>query len=303
MREGRRGRAIPGRRNLSVRIGGRAVSSSRNRRPRRHGLALASLGVSLLLAGCGGSRSIVAPRSPQTHLIALLWWWMFGAAAVVFFGALGLLCLAFIRRRIRGLPLVGEREDIAGGMVVLFGIAVPLVVLIALFAAANLYVIRSSAAPSPSSTRLTIDVVGHQWWWEVRYPESGAVTANEIHIPVHTRVNVVATSADVIHSFWVPPLARKIDMIPGRENRVLLYASIPGAYHGQCSEFCGLAHAYMGLKVFAETPASFRAWLARTTQPARAPVGAAARSGEQLFMSSQCSSCHQIRGTPANATV
>jgi cytochrome c oxidase subunit 2 len=228
---------------------------------------------------------------------------MLGAATVVFFGAVGLLGLAYVRRRTKGLPLVGEREDLAGGMVVMFGIVVPVVVLVALFAAANLYVIRSSAAPSPRSTALTVDVVGHQWWWEVRYPGTNAVTANEIHIPAATRVNVVATSADVIHSFWVPPLARKIDMIPGRENRILLYASSTGVYHGQCSEFCGLAHAYMGLKVFAEPPAAFKAWLAHAAQPALAPTGSEARAGEQLFMSSQCSSCHRISGTGANATV
>jgi cytochrome c oxidase subunit 2 len=271
----------------------------------RRRIALSSIAAcaSLLLSGCGGQHSIVSPHSPQTRLIALLWWWMLAAAAVVFCGAVGLLVLAYLRRGIRGLPFFGEREDVAGGMVVLFGIAVPLVVLLALFGAANLYVIRSSAAPSPGSTQLTIDVIGHQWWWEVRYPRSNVVTANEIHVPVGTRVDVVATSADVIHSFWVPALARKIDMIPGRENHVLLYASNAGVYRGQCSEFCGIAHAYMGLKVFAEPRASFSAWLSHNAQPAVAAVGAQARAGEQLFMSSQCSSCHQIAGTPANATV
>jgi cytochrome c oxidase subunit II len=258
---------------------------------------------SLLLCGCGGSHSIVSTHSPQTHLVALLWWWMLGAASVVFFGAVGLLVLAYVRRGRKGLPFVGEREDLAGGMVVLFGIAVPLVVLVVLFGAANLYVIESTAAPSPRSTRLTVDVVGHQWWWEIHYPQSGVVTANEIHVPVDTRVDVVATSADVIHSFWVPALARKIDMIPGRENHILLYASAPGVYRGQCSEFCGLAHAYMALKVFAEAPSSFKTWLAHTSQPARAPAGAQASKGEQLFMSRQCSSCHEIGGTSAQATV
>ena len=268
---------------------------------------LLRLGVLLLapalVCGCGGRRSTLAPHSPQTHLIAMLWWWMLGAAAVVFLGAVGLIALAWLRRRVPGLPFVGEREDLAGGMVVVFGIVIPLVVLIALFAAANLYVIRSSAAPSPRSTRLAVDVIGHQWWWEVRYPGTSAVTANEIHIPVRTRVDVTATSADVIHSFWVPRLARKIDMIPGRENHVLLYASSPGVYGGQCSEFCGVAHAYMGVRVFAEAPASFQSWLANMAKPALTAKAAEARRGERLFMSSQCASCHQIRGTPAQATV
>jgi cytochrome c oxidase subunit 2 len=274
---------------------------------RRALLARLGLGAPLVLAvsisGCGGGRSILSPHSPQTHLIALLWWWMLGAAGVVFLGAMGLLGLAWIRRRVPGLPLLGEREQVASGMVIAFGIVVPMVVLIALFGAANLYVIRTSAAPSPGSTQMTIDVIGHQWWWEVRYPGSEAVTANEIHIPVGSRINLVATTADVIHSFWVPPLARKIDMIPGRENRVLLYASSAGTYSGQCSEFCGPAHTLMGLKVLAEPATQFRSWLSNMARPAVAPAGAEARAGERLFMNSQCASCHQIRGTAAQATV
>jgi cytochrome c oxidase subunit 2 len=270
----------------------------------RHAAPLLALVLaSLMLGGCGGKRSTLAPHSPQTHLIALLWWWMLGAAGVVFLGAVGLLMLAWLRRRVPGLPFVGEREGVAGGMVIAFGIVVPLVVLIALFAGANLYVIRSSAAPSAGSTRLTVDVIGHQWWWEVRYPGTSAITANEIHIPVRRRVDVVALSADVIHSFWVPPLARKIDMIPGRTNHVLLYASRPGVYNGQCSEFCGLAHAYMGVRVIAEEPAGFQAWLANMARPALTATSAPARTGQQVFMNSQCASCHQIRGTAARATV
>src|SRR6185312_897108 len=102
---------------------------------------------------------------------------------------------------------------------------------------------------------------------------------NEIHILTNTRVNVVATSADVIHSFWVPALNRKIDMIPGRQNRVLLYASRPGRYRGQCSQFCGLQHANMAMYVFAQKPAAFRSWLAIMSSPARAPIAAQASAG------------------------
>ncbi len=145
---------------------------------------------------------------------------------------------------------------------------------------------------------MTVDVIGHQWWWEVRYPGSGAVTANEIHIPIDTRVNVVATTADVIHSFWVPQLARKIDKVPGRQNRVLLYADRPGRYRGQCAEFCGLQHANMALYVW-RSRAAFRAWLAGMAAPAVTPTSPAARAGEQLFMHNQCASCHEIRGTSA----
>jgi cytochrome c oxidase subunit II len=184
-------------------------------------------------------------------------------------------------------------------MVVTFGIAIPLVVLVSLFVVANFVVLPQTDAPAASTTPLTIRVVGKQWFWEVRYPSNGAVTANEIHIPVRTRVNVIATTADVIHSFWVPELNRKIDMIPGRENRVLLYADRPGRFRGQCAEYCGTQHAHMSLYVFADPPARFRAWLAAQARPA-APTG---QPGARVFATSQCASCHTIRGTPARGTV
>jgi cytochrome c oxidase subunit II len=129
------------------------------------------------------------------------------------------------------------------------------------------------------------------------------VTANEIHIPARTRVNLVATTADVIHSFWVPQLNRKIDMVPGMENRVLLYSSKTGVFRGQCSQFCGFQHAHMAMYVFVQPRAAFDAWLKNMSSHARTPASAQARAGERAFMHDQCASCHQIRGTPAQATV
>lgn len=270
-------------------------------------LRLAGMGAALVVAvsvaGCGGQQSIVAPRSHQTHVIALIWWWMLGASAVVFVGAAGLLLLSFVRRHEEGLPVFGKRERVANGMVVVFGIFVPLVVLLALFGATDIYAIRYTQAPAAGSTRMTVDVVGRQWWWEVRYPGSSAVTANEVHIPTGERVQVVATTGDVIHSLWVPRLARKIDMIPGRENRILLETPDAGTYLGQCSEFCGLQHAHMRLTVVAQAPASFRAWLANMAKPAPAPAGARAHEGERLFASRGCGGCHALRGTEAAGTV
>ena len=254
------------------------------------------------LSGCG-RQSTLSPRSPQTYDIRTLWWWMLGAAVVVFIGAVGLLGLAWFRRGVPGLPFFGERESVPQMMVVLFGIAVPLVVLIALFGGSDVYLVNETAPPSPKSTALTIEVIGHQWWWEIHYPGSKAVTANEIHIPVDTRVNVVALTADVIHSFWVPQLARKIDMVPGRRNRILLYANRVGIYRGQCAEFCGLQHAHMSLEVVAQPMPAFRAWLADMSSPARQPASPSALAGEHQFMNDQCASCHTIAGTPAKGTV
>jgi cytochrome c oxidase subunit 2 len=275
-------------------------------RPRiRARVPVRALGLLAVAAGVGGCgrQSILSTRSKPAHDIALLWWWMLAAAVVVFLGAVAMLAVGWWRRERPGLPFVGEREDLAQGMVLVFGVVVPLVALVALFGISDVYLVGETGPPSPRSTKMTINVIGHQWWWEVRYDGGRAITANEIHIPVNTRVNVVATTADVIHSFWVPALNRKIDMIPGMRNRVLLYASKPGEYRGQCSQFCGLQHANMGMKVFAQRPAAFRAWLSGQERPAATPTGGAAAAGHQLFMNAQCASCHTIAGTPAQGKV
>jgi cytochrome c oxidase subunit II len=218
---------------------------------------------------------------------------MFGAAIVGFGLIVFLLFLGWVRREQPNLP--GGRGEAAATRIVLgFGVALPIVLLSALFIWSDFFVMRSTAAPARGSTPLTIHVIGHQWWWEVRYDNSTAVTANEIHIPVGTRVGVVLTTADVIHSFWVPELNRKVDMIPGAENRLLLIADHPGVYRGQCAEFCGLQHANMAVEVVAQPKAQFDAWLAHNEQPAA--------HGSQLF-AQNCSGCHAIRGTSSRATV
>jgi cytochrome c oxidase subunit 2 len=229
---------------------------------------------------------------------------MLAVATIVFGGAVVMLLIGWFRRQTPGLPFLRkwDREPVAQGLVVLFGIGIPVAVLVALFGVANVYVLGKTSAPDPRSTAMTVQVIGHQWWWEVRYPGSTAVTANEIHIPTGTRVNVVATTADVIHSFWVPQLNRKIDEVPGKQNRILLYTTRPGTYRGQCAEFCGLQHANMSLYVIAQPPATFRAWLANMAAPAR-PVEAGSAAGRRLFFADQCASCHQIRGTSASGTV
>ena len=228
---------------------------------------------------------------------------MLGAAAVVFLGAVALLVLGWLRRDTPGLPWLGESETINTGLVVGFGMVIPAVTLVVLFAISDLYVIRHTEAPQRASTSMTVDVIGHQWFWEVRYPGTDAVTANEIHIPARTRVNLVGRTADVIHSFWVPELNRKIDLIPGRTNRTLLYADEPGVYFGQCAEFCGAQHAHMGLKVFADPPARFRRWLTNMAKPTPPPSTPEQRRGEQVFLDNACASCHTMRGTPARGDV
>ena len=247
--------------------------------------------------------SPLSPHSPDSHDIATLWWWMLVAAGIVFIGAVAMLLIGYSRRDTRGLPIVGENEKANTALVVTFGIAIPIVILVALFIVSDIYVIGKTDAPPVSSTAMTVVVVGHQWWWEARYPASEMTTANEIHIPVRTSINVLARTADVIHSFWVPELNRKIDMIPGQSNRVELWAERPGVYRGQCAEFCGLQHAHMAFEVVAEPKARFERWLTAQRKPARAPATALGRRGEATLMENACSGCHTIGGTPARGTI
>jgi cytochrome c oxidase subunit 2 len=181
------------------------------------------------------------------------------------------------------------------------GLAAPIVCLAILFGFV-IHVMPATSAP-PGPTKLTIDVIGHQWFWEVRYHGTPAVTANEIHIPAGTPVDVRVTTADVIHSFWVPRLNRKIDMIPGRVNRIELDAPDPGVYRGQCSEFCGVGHAQMAFYVIVQPPDQFRTWLRNEEAPAAQPSGSQATLGEHAFMTVGCQNCHEIRGTAAAGRV
>jgi cytochrome c oxidase subunit 2 len=153
---------------------------------------------------------------------------------------------------------------------------------------------------------VVVEVTGHQWWWQVIYRDAQAdrivTTANEVHVPVGRPVKLVLTSRDVIHSFWVPSLHGKMDLIPGKQNEITIQADAPGQYRGQCAEFCGYAHAKMGLVVVAEDEASFRAWLEAQRRPAQEPRSAEARRGREVFLSTSCVLCHTVRGTIAGAT-
>jgi cytochrome c oxidase subunit 2 len=149
-------------------------------------------------------------------------------------------------------------------------------------------------------------VRAQQWWWQVFYASSGETpgfqTANEIHIPVEQDVHVRLESADVIHSFWVPSLAGKQDLVPGRSNSLLLRAEKPGVYRGQCAEFCGLQHSHMAVTVIAQTPAEYARWAAAQSADAVMAIGPDAAAGRMAFLAKPCAACHTIRGTAANGT-
>ena len=244
-------------------------------------------------------QNVLHPHSPAEHSITTLWWVMFAVSCVGLTLIATLLLLGWIRRNRASLPFGGS-ERTATRLVVVLGIATPIVLLSGLFVWSDVFVIRTTAAPSPRSIALTVHVVAHEWFWEIRFDDRASSTANELHIPVRTNVGVVGTTADVIHSLWVPELNRKIDLIPGRTNRVLLYADRPGRYLGQCAEFCGLQHAHMELVVVAEPRARFEPWLQTQGTPASSTSGGA---GLQLFLSNGCANCHVVRGTNADGQV
>ena len=256
----------------------------------------------VLLAGCGGSQNVLRPESPQEDRISTLFWIMFGGCLVGLGVVAAFLLLGWLRRHRPGLP-GGGGDNAGSGIVIVLGVAVPIVVLSALFWYSDLHALNATAAPAAGSGQLQVEVTGHQWFWEVRYPGTEAVTANEIHIPAGVGVELIAKTADVIHSFWVPRLARKIDMIPGHPNRIELYARDPGIYRGRCSEFCGLQHANMQLLVVAESQQQFQRWLADMGAPAAEPAGAHANRGRGLFLENACAGCHTIRGTAATGTL
>lgn len=162
--------------------------------------------------------------------------------------------------------------------------------------------VRAMHRSDPATPQRTPDVVliGHQWWWEVRYPQSGVITANEIHLPVGKPEVMELRAADVIHDFWVPQVSRKMDMIPGHPNRLWLDVTTPGTYLGACAEFCGAEHAWMRLRVIAEPPGQFQSWLRRQQQVPAQPSGSDAAQGRKIYEQYTCGNCHAIRGTPQN---
>ena len=253
-----------------------------------------------VVSGCDKTQNALAPKSHQARDIASLFWWMMGGAWIGLGIVVALLLLAWKRshRQGGGREAEGDKpgERLGWYVVVGAGIVVPIVLLSTLFVVSDLFVIKTTQAPAANATSRTVLVIGHQWWWEVRYPGTKAVTANEIHIPVRTPVRVEVRTDDVIHSFWVPQLNRKIDTLPGRTSAIELYADAAGRYRGQCAEFCGLQHAHMGLYVFAEPRAEFDAWLANESKPATAVASA----GRDEFLHGACASCHAIRGTSAS---
>jgi cytochrome c oxidase subunit 2 len=249
--------------------------------------------------------SALDAAGPQAAAILRLWHFMLPAAVVVYAIVIGALVLVALRRRVPGEDTRSPAREAAARRAVAIGVGASVVIafvtLLYDFSVAHGLMAGRSKAP------LTIRLTGHQWWWEVEYEDSVAQNsvrlANEVHVPVGRPVRVELVSHDVIHSFWMPNLGGKKDLIPGHDNEIWLQADVPGVYRGQCAEFCGLQHAKMTLALVAEPPERFDQWLARERAPAAEPTDTLAMRGRLLFEGGSCAMCHSVAATSAGGRV
>lgn len=266
------------------------------------GLALPALALTFLLAGCANSslpQDALDPRGPFSEKTFRLAMPVFAVAGVVFVLVEGLVIFSAIkfRRRSDDESPVQVHGNVKAEIGWTIAPAVVLVI-VGIFTVGT--IIDLDRVPKGPDV-LKVDVTGHRWWWEYSYPDQKVVTANELHIPTGTDVALTLHSKDVIHSFWPPKLAGKIDVIPNHENHMTINADHPGTYYGQCAEFCGISHANMRLRVIAHTPADFERWVKANAAPPDQPAAdnPDAVAGQALFRAKGCASCHTVRGYSA----
>ena len=245
----------------------------------------------------GGDIPVFHPFSPETAGISQLFVLVLIVCGVILAIVIGMIGygLIFFRHKpgsIDPAPHFGNRKLEIGWTIG------PILILIWLFALTARGMRQSDP---PANQEPDLIVIGHQWWWEICYPHTAVVTANEIHIPVGRKWLVRLESADVIHDFWVPALARKIQLIPGQTNHIWLEANAAGTYDGECAEYCGAQHSWMRFSVIAESPAAFNAWLLDQANPGTVPAMPSARSGLNSFQTLTCINCHSIRGVSVAA--
>ena len=245
-----------------------------------------------------GMQSALEAAGPQAARIAHLWWVFLAVCAAVYVVVMAVLAMALRRGRRSELARTGDGRLTRA---VAAGTGATVVILLVLLVASE--ATGRALAERHDPRALYVHITGHQWWWQVTYqdpsPDQQFETANEIHIPVGRPVVFILTSTDVIHSFWVPRLHGKIDLIPTHENTIWIRADEPGTFRGQCAEFCGLQHANMGLLVVAEPAAQFEDWRRAQVAPARVPDTPSQIHGQAVFTSLPCLVCHTVRGTPA----
>ena len=264
------------------------------------------------ISGCGyGNQSAVESAGVQAHRLGTLWWVFLGITTVVYVVVMALLIAAFFRVRRAGADSNPDikpdaRREKKVSNIIKGGVVVTTVTLFALMIA-SFRTGRAIDTLSQAQDPLSIRVTGQQWWWQIEYqdptPANMVTTANEIHIPVGRPIKLELVSHDVIHSFWLPNLHGKKDLIPNYPTTLFFQADEPGIYWGQCAEFCGFEHAKMRFMVIAEPQEDFDRWYASSQQPAPEPVTDSQKFGRDIFLKSVCTQCHTIQGTPANGRV
>jgi cytochrome c oxidase subunit II len=267
-----------------------------------YGSAAACLLRTATLRAQGIIPTTLAPASTPAHQIFDLSIFVVAITGGIFLVVGGLLAVTLFRFRARKTDLVDEPAQIYGStQIELAWTVIPLLIVVVLFLTTARIIFAIQDAPKPK-TALDVTVIGHQFWWEFRYPKYGIVTANELHIPVSSDADpettfLKLTSADVNHSFWVPRLAGKTDLLANHVSSMWMDPQTPGLYLGQCAQFCGSQHALMLLRVYVDTPKQFAAWIQNQQQPAREDSAAAA--GRRVFETQACMNCHTISGTAA----
>jgi cytochrome c oxidase subunit II len=251
--------------------------------------------------------SALDPAGIQAAQIADLWWLLLAVCSAVWILVMGVLLVATFRRHRGGDDLALPDGATASATDLVIGVATCATVITLFVLLALSFTTGRALSSLDADGAVVVQVVGHQFWWELRYndpdPSREVTTANELHVPVGVPVVLNLSSQDVIHSFWVPSLHGKIDLIPGHENHTVLRADRPGTYRGQCAEFCGFQHAHMGIVVIAEPLERFQAWLDAQRAPGRDPSDDAGWTGRHILESRSCALCHAVRGAEANATV
>ncbi len=264
--------------------------------------ALALL-AALLLAGCSGWQSALDPHSSEAAQLAGLFWFFTAVCALIWIAVVIALAMVLLRRRRTPNDAPEEEHPMAARRktTIVTGLALSTALVLLIFGLTSFYATRGITWYDTQT--ITLKVTGQQWWWQVEYQNQDAsqdfITANEIHIPVGKPVTLELDAMDVIHSFWVPSLMGKKDLIPGRKNFITLKADEPGLYRGQCAEFCGLEHAKMAILVFAEPQDKFEAWRRHQIEAAKTPGAPERLHGMDIFVHRQCASCHSISGTDA----
>jgi len=251
--------------------------------------------------------NIFDPAATPAKSIFSLSMLVLSVTLVIFIVVAGLLVYALVRFRHRSTDSDREPAQVYGSnQIELSWTVIPILIVVMLFLSTTRVILQTEASPKPAEA-INVTVIGHQYWWEYSYPKQGVVTANELHIPISdpkrpTPTYLEMSSADVSHSFWVPRLAGKTDLIPNRVNTMWIDPPEAGLYLGQCAQYCGAQHAKMLLRVYAQSPADFAAWIEHQQKPAAADLSSnpVAEEGRTVFLHNACINCHTVRGTVAN---